>query len=263
VELTVIERDRVTDSVIVALVVGDLDLLSVTLGVRVNGCVVGTPDLLLVIVTDRVILTDTVLDPVTDPDRVPNADAGTVYCGEGVTVRERVRVRETVGLIDLVNGCVVGTPDLVIVTDTDRVILTDTVLDPVTDPDRVPNADAGTVYGAEGLLVTERVSVSDTVGLTDSVKGRVVGIADRLTVTDTDRVANIDSGTVPRGEGDTVRERVRVSDTVGLIDRVNGCVVGTPDLLLVIVTERVILPDTLRVTVTDTDRVANIDSGTV
>ena len=56
------ERERVTDLVIVALVVGDLERLSVTLGVRVKGRVVGIADLLVV----------------TDPDLVAKLDAGTV-----------------------------------------------------------------------------------------------------------------------------------------------------------------------------------------
>jgi hypothetical protein len=78
VELTVTERVRVTDRVIVALLLGDLVRLSVTLAVLVNGRVVGIPDLLTVRVTERVILTDTVLDTVTDPERVGKLDAGTV-----------------------------------------------------------------------------------------------------------------------------------------------------------------------------------------
>ena len=77
-ELTVTERVRVTDRVIVALLLGDLVRLSVTLAVLVNGRVVGIPDLLTVRVTERVILTDTVLDTVTDPERVGKLDAGTV-----------------------------------------------------------------------------------------------------------------------------------------------------------------------------------------
>jgi hypothetical protein len=78
VELTVTERDRVTERVIVALLLGDLVRLSVTLDVRVNGRVVGIADLLTVRVTERVILIDTVLDTVTDPERVGKLDAGTV-----------------------------------------------------------------------------------------------------------------------------------------------------------------------------------------
>jgi hypothetical protein len=101
--------------------------------------VVGTADLLIVLDTDRVILTDTVLDTVTEPDRVLNPDAGTVYRGDEVTVRERVRVSDTVGLIDLVNGCVV----------------------------------------ANGLRVPDphRVIVRETVRLTDRVFGKLVAIA--------------------------------------------------------------------------------------
>ena len=96
VELTVTERDRVTDIDIVPLVVGDLDRLSVTLGVRVNGHVVA------------------IGLPVTEP--------------------HRVSVIEVVGVIDLVYGHVVGIADGLTVIVTERVILTDTVLDPVAEP---------------------------------------------------------------------------------------------------------------------------------
>jgi ferric-dicitrate binding protein FerR (iron transport regulator) len=279
VELTVTERVRVTERVIVALVVGDLERLSVTLAVRVNGRVVGIADLLTVRVTERVILTDTVLDTVTDPERVGKLDAGTVYGADGLLVTERVRVSDTVGLMDRVNGQVVGIADLVTVIVTDRLKVSDTVRDTVTELDLVGNADAGIVTWAEGLLVTERVRVSDTVGLMDRVNGRVVGIADRLTVivierviltdtvldpvTDPDRVPNPDAGIVTWGEGVLVTERVRVRDTVGLMDRVNGRVVGIADRLTVIVIERVILTDTVLDPVTDPDRVGNPDAGIV
>jgi hypothetical protein len=91
----------------------------------------------------------------------------------------------------------------------------------VREPDRVANIDAATVVRGEGVRVTERERVRDTVGLTDRVKGLVVGIAERLTVREPDRVANIDAATVVRGEGVRVTERERVRDTVGLTDRVN------------------------------------------
>jgi hypothetical protein len=133
----------------------------------------------------------------------------------------------------------------------------------VIEPDRVGNIEPATVVRGEGVTETERERVLDTVGLTDRVNGRVVGIADRLTVIEPDRVGNIEPATVVRGEGVLVTERDCVLDTVGLTDRVNGRVVGRADLLLVIVTERVILPDTLRVTVTETERVANIDPRTI
>ena len=88
VDVTVIERDRVTERVIVALVVGDMERLSVTLGVSVNGRVVAMGLGLTV----------------TDTDLVAKAEAGTVYGAEGDLVTERVSVTETVGLIVFVNG---------------------------------------------------------------------------------------------------------------------------------------------------------------
>jgi len=217
----VTERERVLDTV------GLTD--------RVNGRVVGIADLLTVRDTERVIVTDTVLDTVTDTERVGNIDPAMVVRGEGVLVTERERVLDTVGLTDRVNGRVVGTADLLLVILPERVIVTDTVLDTVTDTERVGNIDPAMVVRGEGVLVTERERVLDTVGLTDRVNGRVVGTGDlllvilpdtlRVTVTETERVANIDPTTIWRAEGDTVRERVRVTDTVGVRDRVNGCVV--------------------------------------
>ena len=122
-----------------------------------------------------------------------------------------------------------GIADLLTVRDTERVILTDTVIDTVTDTDRVGNIDPAMVVRGEGVLVTERDCVLDTVGLTDRVNGRVVGTGDlllvilpdtlRVTVTETERVANIDPRSIWRGEGDTVIECVRVTDTVGVRDR--------------------------------------------
>jgi len=82
----------------------------------------------------------------------------------------------------------------------------------VREPDRVANIDAATVVRGEGVLVTERERVLETVGLTDRVNGRVVGIADLLTVREPVRVANIDAGIVLRGEGLTETERERVAN---------------------------------------------------
>ena len=121
-----------------------------------------------------------------------------------VTERDRVSdvvllgdlVRLSVTLAVLVNGRVVGIADLLT----------------VREPDRVANIDAGIVLRGEGLTETERERVLDTVGLTDRVNGRVVGIADLLTVREADRVANIDAGIVPRGEGLTETERERVAN---------------------------------------------------
>jgi len=164
----------------------------------VNGCVVGTPDLLLVIVTDRVILPDTLRVTVTDTDRVANIDSGTVPRDEGVTVRERVRVTDTVGLTDLVNGCVV----------------------------------------ANGLCdpVPHRVILRETVGLTDRVFGRLVaiGLGLRVMLTLTVRLSVV------------LTERVimeRVILVVGETDLLAICVVGIG--VRVIVTVRVV--DTLPV----------------
>ena len=128
-ELTVTERERVTERVIVALLLGDLVRLSVTLDDRVNGRVVGIPDRLTV--TERV--------------RVANIDGATVVRGEGVLVTERERVLDTVGLTDRVNGRVVGIADLL------------TVREPV----RVANIDAGIVLRGEGLTETERERVAN------------------------------------------------------------------------------------------------------
>ena len=115
---------------------------------RVNGRVVGIADLLIVTLTERVngrVVAIGLGLTVTDPDLVPKPDAGTVYGAEGVLVRERVSVTETVRLTDRVKGRVVGIADLLIVTLTERVKLSDTVLEPVTDPDLVPKPDASTV----------------------------------------------------------------------------------------------------------------------
>ena len=54
---------------------------------------------------------------------------------------------------------------------TERVKVSDTVMEPVTDTDLVAKPDAGIVYGAEGDRVTERVSVTETVGLIVFVNG--------------------------------------------------------------------------------------------
>ncbi len=81
VEVTVTERDRVTERVIVALLLGDLVRLSVTLGVLVNGRVVGIAERLTVrepdLVNGRVVGIAERLT-VREPDRVANIDAGTV-----------------------------------------------------------------------------------------------------------------------------------------------------------------------------------------
>ena len=216
VDVTVIERDRVTERVIVPLVVGDIERLIVTLGVRVNGWVVGIADRLRVMVTERVRLSDIVLDTVTVLVIVGNPDAGTVYRADGLLVTERVSVTETVGLIDRVNGWVVGIADGLRVMVTERVRLSDMVLDTVTELVMVGNPDAGTVYRADGLLVTERDRVGDTVAVMDRVNGIVVTTGLELPVTHLD----------------IVREPVR------LTDRVFGQLVATGLGLSVIVTVR-------------------------
>ena len=78
--------------------------------------------------------------------------------------------------------------DGLIVMVTERVKVSDTVMEPVTDTDLVAKAEAGTVYGAEGDLVTERVSVTETVGLIDRVNGQLVANTLGLPVTDLDIV---------------------------------------------------------------------------
>jgi len=93
-----------------------------------------------------------------------------------------------VGLIDLVNGQVVGIADPVMVIVTERLKVSDTVLVPVTETDTVGKLDAGIVTWAEGLLVTERVRLTDTVGLIDLVNGQLVGTPDPVMVIVTERL---------------------------------------------------------------------------
>ena len=71
----------------------------------------------------------------------------------------------------------------------------------------------------ERVILTERVRVTDVVGLIERVNGWVVGIGEGLSV--------------------PVTDRVRLTVTVGLIDLVNGHVVGIGEGLLVREVDRV------------------------
>ena len=103
VGLTVRDNDVVIDRVngqVVA--IGDgvtdpvIDLL--------NGCVVAIGEPLLVREFERVKLTDVVREMVPEGVPVGRSDGGIVTAGDGVIVRDFVRVTDTVGLIDRVNG---------------------------------------------------------------------------------------------------------------------------------------------------------------
>jgi len=82
-----------------------------------------------------------------------------------------VRVIDVVGLIERVNGWVVGIGEGLSVPVTDRVRLSDLVSEIVAEGVPVARRDAGTVGGGERLILRERVSVTDTVGLIDRVNG--------------------------------------------------------------------------------------------
>ena len=90
-------------------------------------------------------------------------------------------------VIDLLNGCVVAIGEPLLVREFERVKLTDVVREMVPEGVPVARRDGGIVTAGDGVIVRERVSVTDT------LRERVI-----------------------------LRERVRVTDTVGLIDRVNG-----------------------------------------
>jgi hypothetical protein len=284
------------------LVVAIPDIVLVIDGVLVNGCVVGIPVLLLVILTDVVLVTDTVIDLVNGLV-VAIPVILLVILPERVRVKEVVRVTDT--LIVLVNGCVVAIPEIVLVKepDVDRVRVTDLVYEG--DVDRVFSWDGSTVTLEVGLLVnglvvgipdillvtvTERVRVNDIVRVRDTlidlVNGLVVAIpeillviepeVERVKVTDlvyegeVDRVFSWEAATVMRELGDLVNglvvaipvlllviltERVRVKDMVLVSDTevvlVNCLVVGIPVTLLVILTDRVRVKDVVLVKETD------------
>jgi hypothetical protein len=119
-------------------------------------------------VTERVILRDVVSEIVPELHCVGRRDAGTVKAGDGVILRDFVRVTETVR---------------------ERVILTERVKLPDTVGliDRVKGIlDAI----GEPLLVSEfePVRLSVTVELIDLVNGHVVGIGEGLRVTVFERV---------------------------------------------------------------------------
>jgi len=116
--------------------------------------------------------------------------------------------RDTVGLIDLVNGRVVAIGDT--------------------------------------LTVSDRVKERDTVGLTVLVNGRVVAIGDILTVTERVRerdavgVMDLVKGLLVRiGDGVTVTERVSVRDTEGVALHDVCCVVTMAERVGVKEVERV------------------------
>jgi len=103
VGLTVRDTDPVIDRVngsVVAIGDGLTDPVTDLL----NGCVVAIGEPLLVREFDRVKLTDPVRVIVPEGVPVGRRDGGIVTAGDGVIVRERVRVTDVVGLIDRVNG---------------------------------------------------------------------------------------------------------------------------------------------------------------
>jgi len=185
---------------------------------RVKGRVVGIPvrdrvlDGLRVMETDLVLVTDTV------PDFVAKLEERTVLAADRERVRETdlVLVKDTV--TERVKGRVVGMPVRDRVTVTERVMETDLVLVNDTLPDRVATRVVGIpelVTVLDGLRVreTDLVFVKDTV--TDSVALFVVGSADgdpvtllvleTVTVTVTERVKG-------KLVGITVRDSVTVTD---------------------------------------------------
>ena len=114
-------------------------------------------------------LGDVVRDRVPEEDFVGRKDAGTVKRVLGLTLTDRVRVTEMVGLIDLVNGQDVAMGLRLRVTVTERVTVTDRVRERVPVGDFVVKKDAGTVNRVLGL----RVTVTDRVSVTDRVRERV------------------------------------------------------------------------------------------
>ena len=169
----------------------------VTLRDRVGEIVLVIAKLVGMELRDLVKLRD--LDCVTEtvPDLVGKFDAGTVKRGLGDTVTERVLV------LTKLEGMELG--DLVKLRELDRV--TETV------PDLVAWSEAGTVKRGLGDTVTERVLVgSCEAGGVKSALGDLVKLRDLDCVTETvaEGVAKREAGTVKRGLGDTVTERVLV-----------------------------------------------------
>jgi hypothetical protein len=185
---------------------------------RVNGRVVGIGERDRVLDTDRVIETDRVLVTETVPDFVVKLEARTVLAPERVT--EMLRVRETVTdtVTDRVDARVVGIGERDRVSVTDRVTETDLVLLTDTVPERVLMFVVGIgervndligdgVRESDFVLVKETVTdcvalcvvgsddgepltllVRETVTevVTDRVKGKLVGIGERVSVTVTE-----------------------------------------------------------------------------
>jgi len=187
-------------------------------GERVKGRVVGMPVRERVTVTERVIERDFVLVNDTLPDFVGRLEERTVLAAEGERVRETdlVLVKDTV--TDRVKGRVVGMPVRERVTVTERVMETDLVLVNDTFPDRVATRVVGIpelVTVLDGLRVreTDLVLVNDTV--TDSVALFVVGSADGdpVTLLVLETVTEVVTEPV-KGKlvGITVRDSVTVTD---------------------------------------------------
>ena len=185
---------------------------------RVNGRVVGIAVRERVTVTDRVIETDRVLVTEVVLDFVVKLEARTVLAPERVT--EMLRVRETVTdtVTDRVDARVVGIGERDRVSVTDRVTETDLVLLTDTVPERVLMFVVGIGERVNDLigdrvretdLVLVKETVTDCVALcvvgsddgepltllvretvtevvTDRVKGKLVGIGERVSVTVTE-----------------------------------------------------------------------------
>ena len=182
-------------------------------------------------------------------------------------------------VIDRVNGRVVAIGETLLVSVVDFVRLTDVVRVIVPEGDFVPTWDAGTVKGGERVILRDFVRLGDTVGVIERVKGLVVAIGEpllvsvvdlvilrdvvRVIVPEGDFVPTWDAGTVKGGERVILRDFVRLGDTVGVIERVNGLVVAIGELLLVSVVDLVILRDVVRVIVPDGDFVPTWDAGIV
>jgi hypothetical protein len=209
-----------------------LDIL--TVADCVKGRVVGIPESVLDTVPDRV--NDTDLERVTEMVGVPvgTLEGLIVVAAEGERVIETDRVLDTDTVPERVKGRVVGIPESVLDTVTERVNDTDLV------------------------RVTEMVGVP--VG---TLEGLIVVAAEGERVSDTDRV--LDTDTVPEHviklEGLTVGNPESVLDTVPEgVAKLEGFTVGNPESVLDTVPERVNDTDLVRVTDTVPDRVSETET---
>jgi len=180
------EGERVTDTEVVFVARRDAGILkggervvliervlvphTVGVTLRVNGRVVGIGLRVTVSVAERVV----------------RRDAGILNGGERVLLMERVLLPHTVGVTLRVNGRVVAIGDLVTVTEFERVLVPEGERVKLTDVVFVGRRDPAMVNGGDRVLVTL------TVGLTLRVNGRVVAIGDLVSVSEVERVRDVD-----------------------------------------------------------------------